>query len=232
VVVNWEKSEFDVSVTKFCGLLISEGRIGVALPAQDWPRPTTKPEWQSALGYANCFRDVVPNFAELTTGLYPANENPPMNERHQRWDRLWEAIRQNVTLSEYQDDQPADLFVDASQYAMGAVLSQSGKICALFSKGLTRGQSNYSATDREHLALLSGVEAFRVFIQSNQRITVNTDHTALLKRRDDNLTPRQQRWKYRIQSITSNFVHVSGKDNPADYWSRQGWKGGGDSFFA
>lgn len=230
IEINTEKSERHVRETTFCGLRITPGRIGVALPAEDWPRPTTIPEWQSALGYTNCFRDVVPGYALLTEGLYPARENPPMEERHQRWDRLWTAVTQHFSLSHYKDDQPGSLFVDASQYAVGAVLTQSRQVCAIFSKSLTAPQTRYSATDREHLALLLAVEAFKVFIGSNQAITVNTDHTALLNRKEEDLTPRQVRWKYRITCITNNFRYVPGKDNPADYWSRQGWKGGGDQF--
>lgn len=76
-----------------------------------------------------------------------------------------------------------------------------------------------------------GVEAFRVFVQSNEQLSVNTDHTALLNRQEDRMTPRQLRWRDRVWAVTTHIVHVPGKDNPADYWSRAGWKGGGDTFF-
>lgn len=232
VLINNDKSERLVRKTTFVGLTVHGGGIGAALPVEGWPLPITKPEWQSAMGYANCFRDYVPDFASMSCGLYPAKDNPPMEVRHERWRLLWAAVARHVTLSHYSDDQPGQLYLDASQYAVGAVLMQANKVCAIFSKGLNGAQSRYSATDREHLALLLGTEAFRVFLQGSPMIQVNTDHTALLNRNEERLTHRQFRWKIRIQSITTNIKHVSGSLNPADYWSRQGWKGGGDKFYA
>ena len=232
VLINDDKSERNVRRTTFVGLDINENGIGCSLPTEGWPLPVTKKEWQSAMGYANCFRDFVPNFADLAQGLYPASDNPPMEERHERWRRLWEETSRHVGLKHYDSDLPGQLYLDASLHAVGAVLVQRNRVCAIFSKGLTGAQSRYSATDREHLALLLGTEAFRVFLQGSALVQVNTDHTALLNRDETRLTPRQSRWKHRIQSITTHIKHVSGETNPADYWSRQGWKGGVDKFSA
>lgn len=227
VTINDLKSEYDKQELTFVGLLISRGTIGSALPVGERVVPTTKNDWLSALGYANCFRDFLPNLSELTSGLYPGANQLPARERASKFVTLWNSLSTAVKLTHYDDRQEGQLFVDASQKAVGAVLSQKGKVCAVFSKSLTPSQTRYSATDREHLALMLGVEAFRVFLQSNQRITVNTDHTALLNRDDDRLSHRQYRWKLRIAEITTNFRYVKGSDNPADFWSRKGWELGG-----
>lgn len=68
-------------------------------------------------------------------------------------------------------------------------------------------------------------------IQGNPKIMVHTDHAALLNRNADRMTGRQHRWNERIREISTNLVHVKGCDNPADYWSRQGWKWGGDNWY-
>ena len=232
IEINETKSERRKRSVTFVGLNISKGKLGASLPVTDWPVPRTKPEWQSALGYANCFRDFVPGFSDLTAGLYPSANELPLGPRQQKWRHLWNAISAHLDLANYDDTKPGMLYLDASQYAVGGVLTQPGKgVCAVFSKALSGSQSRYSATDREHLALLIGLETFKLFLHSNSLLQTNTDHTALLNRQDDKLTNRQMRWKTRIHYITSNIHHVAGKDNPADYWSRQGWKGGGDKVY-
>ena len=231
VEINEDKSVRLVQRVKYVGLDISEGRIGCALPIEPTALPVTKTDWLSALGFANCFRDYLPSFSNLTAGLYPGQNQLPPNERLAKFKILWSKLPQHLSLAHYADDRPGELFLDASKRAVGAVLCQSGKVCAIFSKGLSQSQQNYSATDREHLALMLGVEAFRVWIQSNQEITVNTDHTALLNRDETHMSSRQLRWKLRVEEITTNIKHVPGSDNPADFWSRQGWDGGGDNFY-
>ena len=232
VEVNEAKCQPPSRQVVFVGLRISEGRIGCHLKMRDWAVPTTKQEWQSALGFANCFRDFLPGLSEKTAGLYPGTNQLPTAQRVEKARKLFAELEDHVSLHHYNDDMPADLHLDASQYAVGGVLSQQGKVCAIFSKSLTPAQTRYSATDREHVALLIGLESFRVMCQSNKQITTHTDHTALLNRKEEHMTPRQLRWKTRIEAITTNVVHVKGADNPADYWSRKGWKEGGDRWYA
>lgn len=231
VEVNREKSDLTPrQETVFVGMTIKQGRIGCALPVGTEPVPRTIQDWQSALGFANCFRDYLPSYAEKTAGLYPGTNQLPEEERLAKFKSLWSELSSAISLESYDDQKPGNLYLDASKRAVGAVLSQEGKVCAIFSKQLTKSQQNYSATDREHLALMLGLEAFRVMVQSNQKLVTRTDHSALLNRNEERMTARQLRWKVRVMEITSNLVHVAGKDNPADFWSRQGWEWGGDLF--
>lgn len=230
VEIREDKSHGPQRQTKFVGLTVRAGTVGCALSLGEPITPRTIKQWQSVLGYANCFRDYLPAYADKTAGLYPGADQLPDLERQEKFRVLWKELAQAVSLEHYRDDQPGELFLDASKQAVGAVLTQSGKVCAIFSKALTRPQSNYSATDREHLALMLGLEAFRIFVQSNQKVVTRTDHSALLNRNESRMTARQLRWKLRVEEITTNIVHVPGVDNPADFWSRQGHEWGGDMF--
>lgn len=230
VTVNEDKSESEVREVTFCGIRITASGIACALEQGSRPVPRTKEEWWSALGFANCYRDYLPSYADKAAGLYPGQNQLPEPERTNKWNTLWDELRGQISLDHYDDTKEGNLSLDASKYAVGAVLTQGGKVCAIFSKSLTPSQQNYSATDREHLALLLGVEAFRVFIQSNKCLAISTDHSALLNRKEERMTGRQIRWKTRISEITTRIQHIPGKENPADFWSRQGWKWGGDQF--
>lgn len=232
VQVNEAKSVSAVKQVDFVGLRITQGRVGTNLQLSAREAPTTKQDWQSALGFANCFRDYLPSLSEKTTGLYPGANQLPTQQRLEKWSALWDELTRHVTLDHYHENQPSHLYLDASQYAVGGVLTQNGKVCAIYSKSLTPAQTRYSATDREHVALMLGLEAFKVMCQTNARLTTHTDHSALLNRDESKMTGRQLRWKTRIQDIANNIVHVKGAENPADFWSRQGWRGGGDQLYA
>ena len=77
----------------------------------------------------------------------------------------------------------ADLYTDASQYALGAVLIQDGRVVAVASRKLSPAETRYSATDREQLGLAFAAEKFRFILhQSNATTRVWTDHAALTSR--------------------------------------------------
>ena len=74
---------------------------------------------------------------------------------------------------------PTSLTVDASDFAVGAVLQQLvhgvWQPLAFFSKQLRPPERKYSAFDRELLALYLGIRHFRYFLEGRQFI-VFTDH--------------------------------------------------------
>ena len=80
------------------------------------------------------------------------------------------------------------LKTDASQYAVGAVLSQLPKllipaehaevVCEYFSRPLKGAQLNWTATVRECYAVLLAVQHFREYL--HRPFTLVTDHRALL----------------------------------------------------
>jgi len=231
--INWKKSVVAVQRLGFCGLQIGPEGITVGTEIarlRDWGLPVTKKDKQSLLGFANYFRENIPGFAGLAAPLYPDGEGRiRASDLREATERLVEGCMKHVMTHHFNYDQSSQLFTDASKYAVSGVLSQGKKIVGIFSKGLTPAQSRYSTTDREHLALVLAVEKFRIFVQSNKTLAVRTDHQALLDRRSADLTPRQERWRYRVVSIAPIIEYVRGMENPADYWSRKGnaWTKGG-----
>jgi hypothetical protein len=71
---------------------------------------------------------------------------------------------------------------DASDYAVGAVLSQSKdkkhSAISYSSKTLTRPQLNYATTEKELLTVIFAIEKFRSYLVG-AKVIVNTDHAAL-----------------------------------------------------
>lgn len=225
--VNETKSEYETRGLLFAGIWVFGGGIGPNLlkvrEVLSIPPPRTKPEIASALGLASYLRDHIPLASLLTARLTGGKENQPKPAELERlWRRFLQHVRHAITtLSDWKEEKPADLYTDASGYAIAAVLIQDGKIISLASRKLTPAETRYSTTDREHLSLALAAKKMKLFLhRQGARTTVWNDHEALLKRKIDEMTPRQARTWETIGHWIPNLRHVPGKRNPADFFSR------------
>ena len=98
------------------------------------------------------------------------------------FDKLKRALTSAPILA-YPDFQlPFHLYVDASQDGIGLTLGQiiKGKevLIAYAGRDLNKAERNYSATEREALAVIDGIKRFQPYL-SGKKFTVHTDHHAL-----------------------------------------------------
>lgn len=227
-VINTEKSEDARQEITWCGLHFTPEGLKCGDPlSKNLPTPYNKKDRQSALGWLNYFRDYIPNFSKYTEAITPNQHNQVRSIQYEKdWQKLLEVCAAHVSLHHWIPKHPAQLFTDASGYAMGGMLVQRGKVIALWSKKLNPAQTRYSTTDREHLALAVSAEKFRVFLQDRDVVTtVSTDHTALLNRDWKDLRPIQVRWALTVRRYIRRLQYVPGQDNPADFLSRKGMGG-------
>jgi hypothetical protein len=227
--INERKCEHDKEGLLFAGMWIYHGGQGpnhlkvkevIALA-----RPRTKVEKQSALGLVSYLRDHVPLASHFTAELYPKKEGAISEDDYtKRWTALIRQIAKNITtLSTWDEDADASLYCDGSGQSVSALILQHGRLVALASRKLSPAETRYSATDREHLALVLAAKKFRVFLHRPKgQTTVFSDHAALLSRSQKEMTPRQTRWATIVNQWIPHVKHVKGKENPADYPSRWG----------
>jgi hypothetical protein len=89
-----------------------------------------------------------------------------------------------------------------------------------FSKRLSSAERNYSATEREFVAIKMSLERWRHFLIGVQ-FEVLSDHAALTYlTKQSHLNRRQARWLDFFQEFSMQIKHVPGKHNVADYLSR------------
>ena len=109
-----------------------------------------------------------------------------MDECTKAVDKLITIITNNPVLHCPNYDKPFILEVDASQYAIGAILQQADDLGKLhpvryYSKALTDVKRGYDVHDRELLALVKGLEQWRhLLTASEHQTTVYTNHKNLL----------------------------------------------------
>uniref|UniRef100_A0A151UFE5 Retrovirus-related Pol polyprotein from transposon 17.6 n=1 Tax=Cajanus cajan TaxID=3821 RepID=A0A151UFE5_CAJCA len=114
---------------------------------------------------------------------------------------------------------------DASNYALGAVLAQRvdklPRVIYYASKTLDAAQANYTATEKELLAIIFALDKFRSYFLGS-RVIVYTDHAALkylLKMAESK--PRLIRWMLWLQELDLDIQDRSGAQNlVVDHLSR------------
>ncbi|KRX32290.1 Retrovirus-related Pol polyprotein from transposon, partial [Trichinella sp. T6] len=106
--------------------------------------------------------------------------------------------------------------VDASEDAIGAVLSQQGEqgppgVVAYASRSISRAERSYCATRREMLALVWATHHFRPYLYG-RKFTARTDHNSLKWLRNFRKPEGQvARWLEKLAEFDFEVVHRPGK---------------------
>lgn len=240
LTINLEKCKFGEKEVTFLGTIITSKGIR-PLPEKveairNFPNPTTIQELRQFLGMINFYRRWLPNAAQemlpLTNLLQNVKSKSAKIDWNQELEDAFKKIKQLLADSTeliYPD--PNDklaLAVDASSKAIGGVIhqvTQHGIVrpISFFSRKLSTTEQNYSTYDRELLAMYSGVQQFRHFLEGRE-FTIYTDQKPLMyafKQKHEKASPRQIRQLTFISQFTTDIQHIKGIENiVADVLSR------------
>ena len=231
-----EKCEFEKLVIKFLGMIIGNGQVDMdpkkveAVTA--WPTPTMKKQLQQFLGLVNFYRRFVKGFANIACPLHDLTGSAPWiwTEAHQQaFEQLKQALVEAPILATPDEELPFRLETDASDYAIGAVLSQKGADghshpVDYHSWALDPAERNYQIYDKELLAIIDALLVWRKYLLGAKHVfEIWTDHLNLLfYRQPQNLTRRQARWITDMGEFQFTIHHLPGKANgQADALSRR-----------
>lgn len=234
--INISKCVFAQSSVSFLGHKIDSS--GIAPPSdrleniRNFPKPDTIGQLRRYLGMLNFYRRFMPKAAEaqapLNSIVGPKNSriswSPELNSAFHATLHLLANV---TTLCHPKTDVPLILHTDASNIAVAGVLHQlvgdQLQPLGFFSRKLSPAERNYSAYDRELLAIHATIKHFR-FMLEGRLVRIYTDHKPLihaLHQRSDKASPRQARQLSFIAEFTSDIQHISGLNNVvADTLSR------------
>ena len=104
------------------------------------------------------------------------------------------------------------LYTDASDAAIGAVLSQfqhnNEVVISYWSRQLTKAERNYSTIEREALAVVGAVKEFYPYLYGF-KFKLITDHNPLVSLKDlKDVGGRLVRWMLYLQQFDYSFEHV------------------------
>ena len=230
VSLKLKKCEFFQPRVNYLGHVVTPGKLSMAADRAQGFRNSTFPldkgMMMSFLGAANYFRRFVPNFAkiarpltEMTKKDAPNRVAQPTKEQNEAFETLKNALSNPPILALPRLGCALMLDTDASAYQLGVALMQQAKPddvkswepIGFWSKSLNAAEKNYSATERECLAVVWGMTSLRPYVEG-QKVTVRTDHDALqwLLTLDDP-SGRLARWRLRLSEFSMEIVYRKGR---------------------
>lgn len=231
--IQLDKSEFLQKQVNFLGHeLTSEGlkpnkdKIKAVL---NFPIPTNPKEIKTFLGLVGYYRKFIKDFAKLTKPMTLCLKKGQKVEHSNEFISAFEKCKQILTNSpilQYPNfDEPFILTTDASDVALGAVLSQgkvgSDKPVAYASRTLSDTETRYSTIEKELLAIIWAIKYFRPYLYG-RKFTIYTDHrplTWLMSLKDPN--SKLTRWRLKLAEYNYNIIYKKGRQNlNADALSR------------
>ncbi|XP_075131928.1 uncharacterized protein LOC142204512 [Leptodactylus fuscus] len=197
---------------------------------RDWPTPTTLREVRAFLGLAGYYRRFVKDFAHKAEPLNALLRNTARGPKAQcvPWgieqERAFQTLKDALTnppILAYADYHlPFQLYTDASQYGLGAVLSQiqngEERVIAYGSWSLRdseRNPANYSSFRLELLALVWAMtEKFTGYL-TGAEVQVLTDNNPLAHLDNAKLGALEQRWMARLSKYRYSVKYRSKNEN-------------------
>ena len=227
------KCEFFRSSVHYLGHVVSEQGLSPD-PAKvqavaNWKVPMNVSEVRSFLGLAGYYRRFIKNFARIAaplTNLTRKNHPFAWSLREGEAFNQLKTVLQNAPVLQLADQQKDYIVTtDASDYAMGAVLSQvwdDGEHPVAFeSRKMNPAEQNYPTHERELLAVIHALRTWRHYLLGRKFIIVSDHHSLKYLQTQPQLSRRQARWLEFLAEFDFEIVHRPGKSNVvADALSR------------
>jgi len=229
------KCEFMVDSVEFLGHIMSDQGISVdphkVESVKKWPAPKNTSELRSFLGLATFYQKFVKGFSQiaapLTELLRKENRFEWSGQHDTAFAELKEALTKAPVLLVPDPRKPFQMDTDASDFAVGAVISQMDRRgnlrpVAFHSRKLNPSEINYSTREKELLAIVDTLRKYRYLLLGTP-IKIFTDHESLKYfRTQPNLTRRQARWSQSLSEFDHEIIYKPGKTNVvADALSRR-----------
>jgi hypothetical protein len=154
----------------------------------EWATPCTLRDVQCFLSFANFYRIFINDYSKIVAPLIRLTGKKKISwndQTQEAFDSLKKAFSSAPILIHVDFSKPFFLETDASDYALGAILSQYGDDGHLhpivfYSRKFTAPEINYEIHDKELLAIVASFEVWRHFLEGAQhQIIVYTDHKNL-----------------------------------------------------
>lgn len=225
IKLSAKKCEICVNTVGYLGFVVSNKGIepdpAKVKTIREFQSPTDITQARAFIGMCVFYRRFIKNFSAIAKPIHDCTKKNQKfvwtEQAEQAMGRLKELLASHPILVHFSPAGEHEVKCDASNYAIGAVLTQkhgsdelSGTV-AYASKGLTPAQRNYSTTHKECLAVVFAVGEWRYFLYG-RKFKIITDHHSLcwLKSLKDP-TQRLMRWILILQEYQFDIVYSKGK---------------------
>lgn len=237
-----DKCEFFKDEVEFLGFIVSKDGVK-ANPKKveaivNFPVPKTLKDLRSFLGMSGYYRRFIRDYAKIAKpltlllrgedGLVSKNisKTKPIHmsdEAIKAFNNLKNCLISNDVILMYPDfEKEFELTTDASNHAIGAVLSQDNKPITFLSRTLSNTEENYATNEKEMLAIIWALGSLRNYLYGSRKVKIFTDHQPLTYALSNkNTNCKMKRWKAILEEYNYELRYKPGKENiVADSLSR------------
>ena len=193
MAISLEKSVFHVKTVDFLGYVVATDGVTMnekkVETIKAWKPPTTVREGQIFMGFANFYRRFIKNFSDICTPITNLTRGDKTKfvwgkDQQEAFEYLRRCFTMAAILCHFHPDHDTVVETDASDYALGCILSQFQEKrlhpVAFHSRKLNSAERNYDIHDKELLAILVAFLEWKHYLQGREKpITVYTDHQNL-----------------------------------------------------
>lgn len=196
---------------------------------KELPPPRTVRDVRSFIGMASFYRRYVPNFAELARPLTALTKKNAKfcfgTEAREAFIALKSKLIEAPVLAYPNIEKPYKLYTDASDKAVGAMLTQEypegERVIQYISHQLSGSRLNWPTIEKECFSIVYGITKLRHFLLG-AKFTVYSDHKPLRTLFTSEMrNTRVQRWAILLSEYGCDIEYTPGKKNIcADLMSR------------
>jgi len=229
LAVSPDKSVWRVQEVEFLGYVI--GREGIKMSQEkveailSWRTPESLADTQSFLGVANFYRRFIQDYSRIAR---PLTELTKGEGKNWAWNKEAEAVFRELrhrfttapVLAHFDGEKPVIIETDASDFVIGAVLSQcvpEGRLhpVAFHSRKFQPAEINYEIHDKELLAFVDAFKHWRRYCEgATHQVQVYSDHQNLEYFTTTKvLNHRQAWWAQELAGIDFRIYYRPGSSN-------------------
>jgi len=183
--------------------------------------PQNLQQLRSFIGAVTYYHDMFPRRSDIMAPLTNLTGSKFIwtSKQQQAFDKMKAVIAHDVLLCYPDHNKPYHIFVDASDYQLGAVIIQDNEPVAFFSRKLSAAQQNYTTMEKEMLSAVECLKEFHSLIYGCPELHIYTDHKNNTMK---NLTSRRVlTWRLFLEDYNPTFHYIPGnKNNIANFLSR------------
>jgi uncharacterized membrane protein len=228
LAASMDKCVFHQNKVDFLGYVISDQGISMAedkvKTILDWHSPKSVKDVQSFIGFANFYRRFIDGFSKICKPITDSlREGGAKFEWTEPCEEAFRELKHRFTtapiLRHFDPESLTQLETDASDFAIGAVLSQLyiriWHPVAFHSRKMAPAEINYEIHDKELLAIVDAFKQWRRYLESPvDTVLIYTDHKNLEYFMTTKvLNRRQARWAQELAEFNFKIIYRQGSSN-------------------
>ena len=220
ITFNEGKSVYSTDTLSILGTQICKGVMRPdperVRPLMELPDPEDMPQLKRVIGMFAHYSQWIPKFSQHVQPLVQV-VSFPLSKTAKISLNILKTLLSEATLQPIAEGVPFTVETDASNFAIGATLSQNGKPVAFHSRTLQGSERRHSAVEKEAYSIVEALRKWHHFLEG-QHFTLVTDQKSVafmfdIKHQSKIKNEKILRWRIELSSLMYDIIYRPGMEN-------------------